>query len=143
MRHLLRFNESLKSNRVIEIVEFYISNLYKDDYDLYKADFSDLSWKRTNSIIYFIMDYNGGSFSTQKGYINEDSVLFFQFVSTNIKEMIKLNNSMKSLPKILKDDEGIFSTISDFNYSQESEYYITLKVYLNENDYKHNTIVGL
>lgn len=24
MRHLLRFNESLKSNRVIEIVEFYI-----------------------------------------------------------------------------------------------------------------------
>lgn len=89
------------------------------------------------------MDYNGGSFSTQKGYINEDSVLFFQFVSTNIKEMIKLNNSMKSLPKILKDDEGIFSTISDFNYSQESEYYITLKVYLNENDYKHNTIVGL
>lgn len=89
MKYLLRFNEDAqhKNTKLIDTVNFYI-NLYKDDFDLYKVDFSDESWKPINSIIYFIKEYDGGSFATQKGYINEDSVLFFQFVSTDRKSVV-------------------------------------------------------
>lgn len=124
-----------RNSKIIDTIDFYINNLYKDDFDFYKVDFFDPSWQPTDNIIYFIKKYVSKSFSTESGYVNTNDVLNFSFVSLNKKKMKNLFNQMENLPKILKDDENIFSTIRHNSYDDE-ESYITLRIYLSEADYK-------